>query len=256
VGIAFLIATELDPGAAFIPVLAAGVWGAGRLYGSRSRVAAELSDRTRDLQQTREESAQLAAEIERARVAADLDVAARDRIRAVVEMAREGEERSDGAPEDFERIEREGRESLNQMRELLGVLRSDERDTSPRPTLAQLETLLESARAGGRQVELRVDGRRRPLPSGVELAAYRVIQHALEAFGVGSGEQATVRLRYRDSDLELEVFGGTPEESLGEAALEAARERVAAHGGAFDAIPRSGGGMLVRAELPLAVPSG
>jgi signal transduction histidine kinase len=257
-GVVFLMFTDpqLDIGGIFILFLAAGVWGAGRFFQSRSRVAAELGERTRDLEQTREESAQVAAEVERAKVAADLDVAARDRIRTVVEMAREGEQSSAAAPEDFERIEREGRESLNQMRELLGVLRSDDRDTSPRPTLAQLETLLERARAGGRPIELVVQGERRPLPTGVELAAYRVVQHSLEAFGVGEGDAATVVLRYRPDDLELEVTGETPSEKLEASALDAARERVSAHGGAFTATRQDRGTTLVRAELPLAVPSG
>jgi signal transduction histidine kinase len=257
-GSVFLMFTDpqLDLGAAFILVLAAGVWGAGRFYRSRTRVAAELSERTRDLEQTREEAAQLAAEVERAKVAADLDVAARERIRTVVEMARDGETAATASSQDFERIEREGRESLNQMRELLGVLRSDERDTSPRPTLAQLETLLERARAGGRPIGLVIEGQRRPLPTGVELAAYRVVQHSLESLGAGEGEQATVRLRYREDDLELEVTGATPDDPLDESALDAARERVSAHGGAFSARSQAGGMTLVRAELPLAIPSG
>ena len=257
-GSVFLMFTDpqLDSGAAFILVLAAGVWGAGRFYRSRTRVVAELGERTRDLEQTREEAAQLAAEVERAKVAADLDVAARDRIRTVVQMAREGEGATAAKPADFERIEREGRESLNQMRELLGVLRSDDRDISPRPTLAQLETLLERARAGGRAVDLRVEGQRRPLPTGVELAAYRVVQHSLEAFGVADGEPAAVKLRYRDEDLELEVTGATPGDRLEQAALDAARTRVSAHGGAFTATSQAGGRTLVRAALPVSVPSG
>jgi signal transduction histidine kinase len=258
-GIVFLMFTDnqLDIGAAFLLPLAAGIWGAGRLFQSRARAASELAARTRDLEQTREESAQLAADVERAKVAADLDVAARDRVRAVVDMAREAETAPAGdSHEAFERIEREGRESLNQMRELLGVLRSDERDTSPRPTLAELETLLERARAGGRSVELQVEGNRRPLPSGVELAAYRVVQHALEALGVGSGEPATVGLRYGDSDLEIELRGATPSGDGAESALDAARERATAQGGRFSATPAGGGRILVRAELPVALASG
>jgi signal transduction histidine kinase len=258
-GVVFLLFTDsqLDAGGAFLIPLSTGVWGAGRLYRSRTRVAADLAERTRDLEQTRGETAQLAVEVERAQVAADLDIAARDRVRAVVEMARRGE----AAPqmeslEAFENIEREGRESLNQMRELLGLLRSDERDTSPRPTLAQLEILLERARAGGRVVELQVEGQRRPLPSGLELAAYRVVQHALEALGVAGGAPASVRLRYSVSGLALEVTGATPGGESAETALDAARERVAAYGGKISTTPQDGGRTLVRAELPLAVASG
>ncbi|HEY7267493.1 MAG TPA: hypothetical protein VH501_07335 [Solirubrobacterales bacterium] len=257
-GSVFLIFTDpqLDLGAAFVLVLAAGIWGAGRFFQARTKVVAELSERQRDLEQTREETARVAAEVERAKVAADLDVAARERIREVVDLARAGEASAGASPDDFQRIEREGRESLNQMRELLGVLRSDERSASPRPTLAQLETLLERARAGGRPVELRIEGERRPLPTGVELAAYRVIQHALEAFGVGNGGQASVSLRYGDSDLELEVSGEAGAEKIQGSALDAARERVNAHGGAFATRAEPGGRALISAALPVAVPSG
>jgi signal transduction histidine kinase len=244
-------------GGAFILPLMVGVWGAGRLFRSRTRVADELAARTRDLEQTREETAQVAVEVERAKVAADLDVAARDRVRSVVDMARRGEDAPTAdSHEAFEEIEKEGRESLNQMRELLGVLRSDERDTSPRPTLAQLETLLERARAGGRPVELRVEGRQRALPSGVELAAYRVVQHALEALGVRDGESASVEVRYSDSELELAVAGTAPSGQPAQAALDAARERVSAYGGTFSTTEQGADRVLVRAELPLALARG
>jgi signal transduction histidine kinase len=259
-GVIFILGTDSQvdlAGGAFIVPLMTIVWGAGRVFGSRTRVARELAARTRDLEQTREETAQLAVEVERAKVAADLDVAARDRVRSVVDMARRGEAAPDAdSQEAFEEIEREGRESLNQMRELLGVLRSDERDTSPRPTLAQLEALLERARAGGRAVDLRVEGSRRPLPGGIELAAYRIVQHALEALGVGEGEPASVALRYSDSNLELEVTGGTPTGEPAESALDAARERVATYGGTFSTTPQGAGRVLVRAELPLALARG
>jgi signal transduction histidine kinase len=237
--------------------LCAGIWGAGRLYRSRTQVASELAERTRDLERTREETAQLAVEVERAQVAADLDLAARDRVGAIVDLARKGEAvPDDQSREAFEQIEREGRESLNRMRELLGVLRTDEHDTSPRPTLAQLETLLARVRAGGRAVDLRVEGERRPLPSGLELAAYRVVQHALEALGVAGGDRATVGLRYSDTELELEVTGATPSGAPAGPALDAARERAAAYGGSLSTTAQDDGRVLVRAELPLPVPSG
>jgi signal transduction histidine kinase len=259
-GVVVILGTDSQvdlAGGGFIVPLMVSVWGAGRLFRSRTRVADELAARTRDLEQTREETAQVAVEVERAKVAADLDVAARDRVRSVVDMARRGEDApTAGSHEAFEEIEKEGRESLNQMRELLGVLRSDERDTSPRPTLAELETLLRHARAGGRAVEFRVDGQRRPLPSGVELAAYRVVQHALEALGVGEGEPASVELRYSDSELELSVSGAIQPGEPVESALDAARERVATYGGSFSATRQGTDRVVVRAELPLALARG
>src|SRR5205823_78696 len=129
--------------------------------------------RSRLLEHQREQSAGLAVEIERTRLAGDLDAAARARVRAMIDLAGSGERAVGHDPQAaraaFARIEQISRESLNEMRALLGVLRSDERgERAPRPTLAQLETLLAAARAGGRLVSLEVEGESRALPGGVE----------------------------------------------------------------------------------------
>ncbi|MGI8413557.1 MAG: sensor histidine kinase, partial [Solirubrobacteraceae bacterium] len=162
------------------------VWGGGRIARARELAAVELDARTRRLEEQRERTARVAVELERTRLATDLDIAARASVRAIVRAAEEGGRVAGSDPEYaralFARVESDGRETLNQMRGLLGVLRSDERAAAtPRPTLAQLETLLADARAGGRVVEFVVEGERRSLPDGVELAAYRVLQHALVA---------------------------------------------------------------------------
>ena len=260
-GLIFLLATDplLGTGAAFVPPRAAGVWAAGRLVRSRARLTAELAQRTRDLERTRDATAQLAVVVERAHLAFELDVAARDRIRSIVELAARGERDARASPAvarlAFGHIEREGRESLNDVRELLGVLRSDGRDASPRPTLDQLETLLQRAGANGGAVELGVEGRRRPLPAGVELAAYRTIQLALEAFTAAGDEPAAVRLRYLAASLELEIHGTLPHGDSA-VALAAARERATAHGGSFCTVREGAGRLLVQAELPLATAGG
>ena len=102
----------------FILPLGAGVWAAGRLVRSRDRVARELAARSRELERQRERTAQLAVALERTRLAGALDVAARDRTRRMVELAERGER------EAFGEIERLGRETLHELRELLGTLRS------------------------------------------------------------------------------------------------------------------------------------
>jgi signal transduction histidine kinase len=227
---------------------------------SRSRIAAELEERSRRLVETREETARMAVEVERLRLATDIDVAARAQVSELVELAVRArtalQDDPDGSRDAFGRIEREGRDSLNQMRELLGVLRSDERDTSPRPTLAQLEDLLEQARAGGAVVELEVEGECRPLPGGVELAAYRTVQHGLEALGRDGGAPAHVRLRYLPDALELDVRGTLADGSASEAALAAARERVDAHGGSFVSATDDADGRVLWAQLPLLATTG
>jgi signal transduction histidine kinase len=231
---------------AFAFPLYAGIWGGARLVRSGDRLAEELTERSRSLELQREQTAELAVEVERTQLASELDIAARDRVREMIELAETG----DGASATFARIERLGRESLNEMRGLLGVLRSDERGTrSPRPTLDQLETLLADARRGGRLVDLEVDGERRPLPGGVELAAYRVLQHALVAVH-GDEEPARIELHYMPEALELEVAGLATEGSGATAAMLAARERVVSQGGSFVDELHAPGRRVLRARLP------
>ena len=131
------------------------------------------------------------------------------------------------------------------------MLRSDDRGRrAPNPTLAELDTLLAEARAGGRLVRFDVEGERRPLPHGVELAAYRAVQHALVAVRGDEAEPATVRLRYLPAALDLEVRGFPIEGGGAVAAMAAARERVIAYGGTFTS--RSDARRVLSASLPVA----
>ena len=139
------------------------------------------------------------------------------------------------------------------MRALLGLLRSADRGArAPRPTLEQLDALLADARAGGRVVDLEVEGEHRPLTAGVELAAYRIVQHGLVAVSSAADEPVTVALRYLPDRLELEVRGLLPDGSAAGAALMAARERVTALGGSFSADTPAPGRRILRARLPAA----
>lgn len=246
---------------AFSFPLCIGIWAGGRVVRSRDRVVDELAQRSRMLERRREQTARLAVEVERTRLASELDSAARIRVREMIELAEHGEvahpHDPERAQETFARIERIGRVSLNEMRGLLGVLRSDERASrSPRPTLAQIETLLDEARRGGRLVDLEVKGERRPLPSGVELAAYRTVQHAMVAVRGADGEPATIALRYTPRALELEVHGFPTGGPSADAALMAARERVTAHGGTFAAEGAALGRRVLRAQLPIPAAHG
>jgi signal transduction histidine kinase len=261
-GIVVLLFTDpqLDVGAAFILPLSAGVWWTGRLERSRSRVAAELAERSQRLAETREDTARLAVEGDRAAIAADLEVAAQRPLRAMVELADAGAAQVDGGPElareTFASIERQGRDSLNEMRQMLGALRSDERDTAPQPTLADLDTLLARARRSGVAVELTASGERRPLPAGIELAAYRVVQHALEALPGTQRGTVHVVLRYLSDAIELEIRGPLADGNAAEAALAAARERVTAHGGSFSRERGADLACVLRSRLPVAPAGG
>ena len=253
-GMVVLLFTDplLDTGALFILPLCAGVWWTGRLVRSRGRVAAELAERSKRLERTREQRAALAVELDRAAIATDLESAARRPLRAMVELADAGVgEHPDDARETFASIEGRGRESLDEMRQMLGKLRGDELETSPPPVLADLEVLLAQAREAGAVVELRSSGPRRPLPAGIELAGFRMVQHALEALAASD-----VTLRYLPDAVELEIRGAMADGGAAEAALAAARERVTAHGGSFSREHGAGGACVLRSRLPVATAGG
>jgi signal transduction histidine kinase len=259
VGMAFIGFTDVvleDEGgpAAMILVsfpLCIGTWVAGRVVRSREQVAEQLRKRSLMLERQREETAALAVEVERTRLASDLDAAARGRVRKLIELARAAEQLDDPG-QTFGEIERIARESLNELRGLLGVLRSDERGRrAPNPTLAELDTLLAEARAGGRLVDFDVEGERRPLPPGMELAAYRAVQHALVAVRGDEREPAMVQLRYLPRALDVEVRGLPIEGGEAAAALAAARERVTSYGGTFDSLSDLPTRLVLHARLPV-----
>jgi signal transduction histidine kinase len=248
-GLVVLLFTDplLDAGALFVLPLCAGVWWAGRLVRSRNRLAAELAERSRQLAQTREDSARLAVEVDRARIAIDLEAAARRPLHAMVELAAGGlAQTPDQARATFATIERRGRESLDQMREMLGRLRGSEIETTPQPTLADLEGLLASG------VELRVSGEPQALPAGIELAGYRMVEHALEALAAHAPATVDIALRYEPDAVELEIRGRVAGGNAAEAALAAARERVTAHGGRFSRERRADGRCVLRSRIPVA----
>ena len=240
--------------AAFALPFCLAVFGAGRIVASRERLALELAERSDQLRRQRETTAALAVEIDHERLAADLDLAVRSRLEQMVELAGSDGVEAVQARARFARIEVLGRDSLDRMRTLLGLLRTVDRGArAPRPTLEQLDALLADARAGGRVVDLEVEGDRRPLTAGIELTAYRTLQHALVTIAGTSDRPATVHLRYLADRLELEVEGQSLSSGGASAALVAARERVLALGGSFSDDSPTPDRRVLRAQLP-AVP--
>ncbi|PNG17793.1 sensor histidine kinase, partial [Streptomyces cahuitamycinicus] len=154
-------------------------------------------------------------------------------------------------------------EALIELRRVLGVLRSEQAgpgepptDHAPQPTLDRLDTLVENTRAAGREVVTDIQGERRPLPPGVELSAYRIVQEALSnALRHAPGARITVRLGYEPDGLEVEIVNGRPTgpppPSTGAGhGLLGMRERVAMLGGTMTAHPWHWDGFKVTAFLP------
>ena len=156
-------------------------------------------------------------------------------------------------------IQDTGRGALVEMKRLVGVLRDDDEDVglAPQPGLGDVERLLEQMRNAGLRVDLRIEGAERPVPPGVDLSAYRVIQEALtNTLKHTGGAPAIVVVRFGDDALEVEVTdagSAAPARRDSGHGLVGMRERVGIFGGTFDAGPGAAGGFVVRALLPLDV---
>jgi signal transduction histidine kinase len=169
--------------------------------------------------------------------------------------------------ESFAEIRASALSGLNELRRVLGVLRSETPDTAPQPGLDDLPGLLESARNGGVTVTSDVSGTPRPLPQGVDLSAYRIVQEALSnAMRHAPGAVVQVHLHYGEAALVIEVrndscaYGtqtlweqpGEPRPSDGGGhGIIGMRERAAMLGGNLEARPTPNGEFLVTAALPL-----
>jgi signal transduction histidine kinase len=169
------------------------------------------------------------------------------------------EERPEQARPALEAIKHASRDALSELRGVLDALRqADDAPSSkaPAPSLARVEELTAQARAAGLEVETVVAGTPRPLPAGVELAAYRICQEAITNVIRHAGSAtARVALTYGDDAVVVEVSddgrGAAPNGNAGGGnGLPGMRERTAAVGGSLEAGPGPDGGFRVEARLP------
>lgn len=170
------------------------------------------------------------------------------------------DERPEQARSALATIKDASRDTLREMRSVLGALRRVDEDLprSPAPSLARIEDLVAKAAASGLQARVKVDGRVRKLPAGTDLAAFRIIQEALTNVARHSGRtEARVHISYGDDELLVQVdddglVTGPASASDGGNGIPGMRERAAALGGTLRAGSGPGGGFRVRARLPLA----
>ena len=243
-------------------------WLLGHFVGDRHVYAARLEERTAELEQAREELARQAVTEERLRLARELHDVVAHSMSVIAVQSGVGAHVAESRPEEVGKalatIEATSRATLEELRRLLGVLRQDsesQASLAPVPGLADLEGLLGEVAKAGLAVRLQVEGTPSPLPAGVDLSAYRIVQEALTNVVKHAGPaQAQVTIGYRDRDVTVEVT----DDGRGAAALAGdgrggtghglvgMRERVAAFGGDLETGPRPGGGFRVAARLPLA----
>ena len=243
---------------------------------SRRQYLVELEHRATSAEARRVAEAERAVADERNRIARELhDVVAHSMSVVVVQAgaARRLLNRNPTqAGEALTTIEETGRESLQEMRRILGVLRTNGADgtgtttdpkLAPAPSLADIGPLAEHCARAGLPVEVEVGGEVRKLAPGLELSAYRVVQESLTNSLKHAGPAATanVRLDYQDETLVVEVTddghgaAATPAPDAGRGqGLVGMRERVEAFDGEIEAGPRAGGGFAVTACFPTSAP--
>ncbi|MBU7598145.1 sensor histidine kinase [Streptomyces sp. P38-E01] len=255
--------------AAFYTVCFGFAWLLGDSLRTRRAYYAELEARASRLERERAAQSQATIAAERARIARELHDVVAHNVSVMVVQADGAAYVLDTAPDQsrqaLETISTTGRQALTEMRRLLGVLRSEDAPASeyvPQPSVEQLSDLVEQVRGTGMMVDFTVEGTPRPLPSGVELTAYRIVQEALTNTRKHGGPHvgATVRLTYGEGALTLlaeddgrgspeELYEGGGADGMGHG-LIGMRERIGMVGGRLEAGPRAGGGFRVCAELP------
>jgi signal transduction histidine kinase len=240
---------------AVAPALVGGTlvpWTVGRIRRGQRLLTREAAEKAAHAERAREREARAAVTAERMRVARELHDAVAHNLSVVAIQAAGAQGVVDRDParaaEVVALIEEVVAEALVELGRLAG-------DREPQPGLAGVDALAQRARDHGLPVELRVEGDPAPLPAGVDLAAFRIVQEALANTSKHAGDaraQVVVRYRPRAVELEIDDDGRGAKGTAGTGhGLIGMRERVALYHGTLEVGRRVSGGFAVRARLPL-----
>jgi signal transduction histidine kinase len=246
----------------FVTLRFAAGWVAGFALRAREEQAEAAEVRAVQAEGERETAARIAVAEERARIARELhDVVAHAVSVMVLQVGAVRHKLPDSLAADrdaLRSVERAGRTALAEMRRLLGAMRreGDEVEFVPQPGLDGLNALLAEVGRAGLPATLHVDGDPFPLPRGIDLSAYRIVQEGLtNALKHARASDADVTLRYRPDEIEIEVRdngeGGATNDGLGHG-LVGVRERVKIYGGKMSAGKTPEGGFVLSTRLPIA----
>lgn len=245
----------------FLSGLVAAAFLLGTSLQTRTAYLEGLEERARRLEVERDQQAQLAQSAERTRIAREMHDIVAHNLSVMITLAAGAAATTTSDPQvaaaAMTQVADTGRSALQEMRQLLGILRDQDQaaSTSPLPGLAQLEELTDQLRSTGMTVRSTVDGHR-PVPDTTQLTVYRVVQEATTNV-LKHGHHvnlADVRLVWSDSHLQVHITDdGTCIRASrpGGAGLVGMRERVTAAGGTVTTGSRKGGGWQVSASLPL-----
>ena len=264
-----LVSTEDLPALAILGLFVLhGTFSAiGEAIYQRNQYVEQLEQRAADLEASLENRTALAAADERTRIAREMhDIIAHGMSTVVVQsQAAQSvvETNPDKAREVLQTIENIGRTSVDEMRRMLGVLRSEDSDAElePQPGLEQLDQLRSQFDVDGVDLELVVTGELHDLPPGLNLTGYRIVQEALTNVLRHAGRPVTVRaaIECGETHLVIDVTdnglgAGASTETAGTGhGLRGMQERVDVYDGTLRSGPASGGGFSVHATLPIPV---
>ncbi len=189
------------------------MWLVGNAIRIRQLRAEAFEDRATRLEREQEQATQAALAEERSRIARELHDVVAHSVSVMVVQAGAARQVLTVSPEEAREallaVESSGREAMTELRNLLGLLNRDGVDIAlaPQPGVGELESLIQRVGEAGLPVQLHIEGRPRPLPAGVDLAAYRIVQEALtNALKHSSLARTEVILDYRESELKVEVL--------------------------------------------------
>jgi len=224
--------------------------------------AVEWERRATRLERERLQAERTAVAKERSLISRELHDIVAHSVSLIVLQAEAGDSRLDGdtraAHQAFHAIEESARQALGELRRMLGLIRTSDSmsELLPQPRLASVPHLIEDVQQAGLQVTLEVNGEQVPLPPGLELNAYRIIQEALtNSLKHGHATSGRVCISYVPAALELEIVDnghnlGSEDGFTGQG-LIGMRERVLLHGGQLVVAPQDPQGFRVWARLPV-----
>ena len=248
----------------FLTLRYVAAWIAGYALRARSEQVEEAvvrAARAEHERESAESAARVAVAEERSRIARELhDVVAHAVSVMVLQVGAVRHKLPESMTEDSEalrRVERAGRTALAEMRRLLAAMRpdGDEAELVPQPGLDGLDSLLAEVGRAGLPVELHLEGDPYPLPRGLDLSAYRIVQEGLTNVLKHAGAtDADVVVRYRPDEVEIEVRdngnGRAGGDGMGHG-LVGIRERVKIYGGEMSARAEPEGGFVLSTRLPV-----
>jgi signal transduction histidine kinase len=250
---AIVLMWDTSAGLGILPVVAViqvGLYRIGRVVAHRAGMASELRQHNEDLRVLRDERAALEVSDDRVQLSVRLEALLEQRLSQLAAVAEEGKAADPAAMQALlVTLEEDSRQTLRDMREIVGQLRGGEVALAPAPSVAHLDALLARHVHGGSRLQVRGDPR--VLPPSVELSAYRIVEYLVTALADKPSAPVGVTMTFTDDALNIVVAGSVTKGGAElRGAVGRARQRALLHAGSLD-LKVSRGRARVTAHLPV-----